>query len=107
MSKDRVNLSVDREALERGRRYGQRHGVSLSRLVSDYLRTLPDPTASPGDLTPAVRRLLGSALSPDPGSGSGAVAAAGGIDREDYLVTRDAKGYRGVDLPVLSPGAAL
>lgn len=70
MPKDRVNLTVDRDALERGRRYGDRHGLSLSRLVSDYLRTLPDPAGPYADLTPAVRRLLGSGL--------------GAGDREDY-----------------------
>lgn len=70
MPKDRVNLTVDQEALERARRYGDRHGLSLSRLVSDYFHTLPDPASSPLDLTPAVRRLLGSGL--------------GGGDRADY-----------------------
>jgi hypothetical protein len=70
MPRDRLNLTVEQDALERARRYGDRHGVSLSRLVSDYFRTLPDPTASTPDLTPAVRRLLGT------GAGAG--------DREDY-----------------------
>ena len=63
MPKDRVNLTVDDDALERARRYGNRHGLSLSRLVSDFFRTLPDPASSvPPELTPAVRRLLGSGL---------------------------------------------
>lgn len=71
MPKDRVNLTVDDDALERARRYGDRHGLSLSRLVSDYFRTLPDPTSTaPPELTPAVRRLLGSGV--------------GGGDRDDY-----------------------
>lgn len=73
MPKDRVNLTVDDDALERARRYGHRHGLSLSRLVSDYFRTLPDPASTaPPELTPAVRRLLGSG-----------VGGPGG-DRDDY-----------------------
>lgn len=70
MARERVNLTVDREALERGRRYGRRHGLSLSRMVSDFLRRLPEEDATGEPLPPAVRRLLGSGL--------------GGGDREDY-----------------------
>jgi hypothetical protein len=67
--KERLNLTVDRDALERGRRYAERHSTSISRLVTDFLRTLPgDDDAL--DLPPAVRRLLGAGL--------------GAGDREDY-----------------------
>lgn len=76
MTKERVNLTVDPDALERGRRYGRRHGLSLSRLVTDFLRALPDGEDEAGgdELPPAVRRLLGSAV--------GAVEVSG--DRDDY-----------------------
>lgn len=70
LAKERVNLSVDGDALERGRRYGRRHGLSLSRLVTDFLRALPEEDSPAGPLPPAVRRLLGVGL--------------GGGDREDY-----------------------
>ena len=70
MAKERVNLTVDGDALERGRRYGRRHGLSLSRLVTDFLRTLPVEDIAGEPLPPAVRRLLGAGL--------------GGGDREDY-----------------------
>lgn len=36
MAKQSLNLSVERESLERGQRYGQQHGVSVSSLVDDF-----------------------------------------------------------------------
>jgi len=64
------NLSLDDEAMRRGERYSQRHGTSVSRLVSDFLRALPlDSAESP--LAPQVQRLLG-------------VAVGAGLDRADY-----------------------
>ena len=71
MSRERINLSLDRDAIERGRRYSQKHDTSISRLVSEYLAGLPaDAEAGPAELTPGVRRLLG--------------VAAGGGDRKAY-----------------------
>lgn len=69
MPKDRLNLTVDRDALERGRRYADRHDTSISRLVTDFLRTLPGDDEA-ADLPASVRRLLG--------------AATGAGDRDDY-----------------------
>jgi hypothetical protein len=40
MAKERLNLLVDAEALERGREYAIRHETSLSRLVSEFLGLL-------------------------------------------------------------------
>ncbi len=54
------NLTLDDEAMARGERYSRKHGTSISRLVGDFLRSLPlEP--SPGALSPVVRRLLGVA----------------------------------------------
>ena len=52
------NLSLDPDAIARGERYSQLNGTTLSRLVSDFLRSLPlgKPTQP---LAPAVRRLRG------------------------------------------------
>lgn len=62
MPKERLNLTVDPDALERGRRYAERHGTSVSQLVTDFLAALPDPdAAADADLSPGVRRLLGIA----------------------------------------------
>jgi len=55
------NLFLDPEAVARGAAYGRRHGTTLSRLVSDFLRELPLETP-PRAVSPAVQRLLGAAL---------------------------------------------
>lgn len=61
MGKIAKNLFLDPDVIERGAAYGRQHGVTLSRLVSDFLRALPlDTPASP--IAPAVQRLLGAAL---------------------------------------------
>lgn len=54
------NLSLDPEAIARGERYSRSHATNLSRLVGDFLRSLP--LKSPyGDLAPVVQRLHGLA----------------------------------------------
>lgn len=71
MPKDRVNLLLDHDAVERGRAYCELHGTSLSQLVSEFFAALPtQESAQLAGLSPVVRRLLG--------------AAAGGGDLEDY-----------------------
>ena len=54
------NLLLDPDAVAHGERYSRRHGTSLSRLVGDFLRSLP-LSAERSTLTPAVRRLWGIA----------------------------------------------
>lgn len=54
------NLSLDPDAVARGERYSRRHGTSLSRLVDDFLRSLP-MEAEGEPLAPVVRRLRGAA----------------------------------------------
>jgi hypothetical protein len=70
MSKERLNLLVDGEAIRRGKRFSELHGTSVSRLVSDFLSKLPLDDEPGEELTPTVRRLLG--------------AASGGASREEY-----------------------
>ena len=71
MPKERLNLSVERAAIERGRRYSKRHRTSISRLVNEFLSSLPvDEEGRAQKLTPTVRHLLG--------------IAAGGPDLEEY-----------------------
>ena len=54
------NLSLEPDAVARGERYSKLHGTNLSRLVSDFLRSLPlGGGAEPQ--SPAVRRLRGIA----------------------------------------------
>lgn len=70
MPKERLNLLVERTAIERGRRYSEAHRTSISRLVSDFLSRLPVGEQPHEEaLTPTVQRLLG---------------AARGAEREEY-----------------------
>jgi hypothetical protein len=70
MPKQSLNLTIERESIERAQRYSQRHGVSISRLVDDFLGHLPTDEASLESLTPDVRSLIG--------------IGAGDTDREGY-----------------------
>lgn len=70
MSKQRLNITVDPEVLDRARRYTDRHRTSISRLVTEFLSHLPDEGDADDRFTPTVRRLLG--------------VARGGPDREEY-----------------------
>ena len=70
MRKRSLNLTIGLESLERGQRYSQRHGVSISRLVDDFLANLPLDEESADSLTPDVRSLIG--------------IGAGDADRERY-----------------------
>jgi hypothetical protein len=55
------NLLLDPDAVARGERFSRRHGTNLSRLVGDFLRSLPLGDERP-DLVPAVKRLLGGSI---------------------------------------------
>jgi hypothetical protein len=71
MAKQSKNLSLDPEAVRRGERYSELHGMNLSQLVSNFLSRLPtDSEDQETSLSPAVRRLVG--------------IGAGSADREDY-----------------------
>jgi hypothetical protein len=70
MPKQSLNLSVERESLERGQRYSQQHGVSISNLVDDFLAHLPVEGESADSLPADVRDLIG--------------IGAGEADRESY-----------------------
>ncbi len=71
----KLTLRIDDELIERAKSYSQRTGKSVSQLVSDYIKMLPEPGRTPSAngalLTPIVRSLKGSY--------SGAK-----IDEEDY-----------------------
>lgn len=71
MSRIPKNLSLEPEVIERGERYSKINGTNLSRLVSDFLRSLPLEPVAAHELSPVVRRLLG-------------VAKGGKSDREAY-----------------------
>lgn len=61
--KKATNLSLDPEALARGERFSQRHGTSVSQLVTRFLYSLPSDADHPlTNLTPVVQRLYGVAV---------------------------------------------
>jgi hypothetical protein len=59
MSKRSLNLSVEPSSIERAQRYSRRHGVSISKLVDDFLSHLPMDEEALASLTPDVRALIG------------------------------------------------
>ena len=61
MSATKLTLLVEKKIVEHAKQYSERHGTSLSRLVSQALAHLP--TAAGATLPPAVSRLVG--LLPD------------------------------------------
>lgn len=68
--RQRKNLLLDADAIARGERYSRRHATNLSRLVGDFLRSLPlGETSRPR--SPIVKRLRG-------------VAAGGKAERAAY-----------------------
>jgi Family of unknown function (DUF6364) len=71
MGKIAKNLSLEPDAIARGKRYGRRHGKNLSQLVNDFLRGLPLESPPDRELSPLVRRLRG-------------VAKDGGQGRKEY-----------------------
>jgi hypothetical protein len=51
------NLLLDVDALNRAESYCQEHGMTLSRLVEDFLLALPNAWSSEEARSPIVRRL--------------------------------------------------
>lgn len=62
MSKIAKNLYLDPQALKHAEAYGRLHRTNLSQLVSDFLHSLPLEASSQTELSPAVQRLIGSAV---------------------------------------------
>ena len=56
MARKKLTLSVDEAAIRRARRYSERHGTSVSELVSRFLASLGDEADAQ---TPIVSRLRG------------------------------------------------
>ena len=63
MGKVPKNLLLDEEAVNRADKFTAQHQVSVSQLVSDFLRGLPVEGESRGErlFSPTVRRLIGVA----------------------------------------------
>ena len=66
MSKQSLNLSLEKSVIERAKRYSRRHDTSVSRLVGDFLARLPaDEGVDAEGLSPTVRRLIGAGAGAD------------------------------------------
>lgn len=64
--KHRLNLLIDRDVVERARRYSARHGTSISRVVTEFLASLPPEEERELDrLSPIVKRQMGVAAGTD------------------------------------------
>lgn len=57
MSTNKLTLSIDAATVKKAKRYVAAHGTSLSRLLTQYLDSLPDNAQPP--LPPRVKRLAG------------------------------------------------
>lgn len=57
MSTNKLTLSIDAETVKKAKRYVAAHGTSLSRLLTQYLASLPDDTRQA--FPPRVGRLAG------------------------------------------------
>ena len=72
--KTKLTLRLDDAVIARAKAYAARRGTSVSGLVEDYFRLVAEPTGGDGgpasdddwrsSLTPRVRRMIGSAVSP-------------------------------------------
>lgn len=66
MSKIAKNLYLDPEVLKHAEEYGRQHQTTLSQLVSDFLQSLPLKTADQTEMSPALKRLIGSGVPRNP-----------------------------------------
>ncbi|MEQ1663227.1 MAG: DUF6364 family protein [Thiobacillus sp.] len=57
MPTNKLTLSIDADTVKKAKRYVAAHGTSLSRLLSQYLASLPDADGKP--LPTRVNRLAG------------------------------------------------
>jgi hypothetical protein len=57
MTTNKLTLSIDAATVKKAKRYVAAHGTSLSRLLTQYLASLPDETRQ--TLPPRVSRLVG------------------------------------------------
>lgn len=57
MTTNKLTLSIDAATVKKAKRYVAAHGTSLSRLLTQYLASLPDETRQ--ILPPRVSRLVG------------------------------------------------
>ena len=61
----KLTLTVDKDIIESAKAYARKNGRSLSSLIENYLRALTKKEDSIEDLSPKVKKLLGSVKVPE------------------------------------------
>jgi hypothetical protein len=56
----KLTLSVDGEVIERAKRYAEKRGTSVSKLVQTFLDNVSAPPSTRDELSPITRRLYGA-----------------------------------------------
>ena len=62
----KLTLSIDKAIAIRAKRYSKQRGISVSKLVEEYLDVISTPPQA-SDLPPILRSLRGTLKSADPG----------------------------------------
>ncbi len=60
----KLTLTVERDIIELAKSYANKKGRSLSDLIENYLKTLVQKDNDKNDLSPNVKKLLGSVKAP-------------------------------------------
>jgi hypothetical protein len=60
----KLTLTIEREIINLAKSYANKKGRSLSELIENYLKTLVTKDHSQQELSPTVKRLLGSVKAP-------------------------------------------
>jgi hypothetical protein len=60
----KLTLTIEQDVIKRAKIYAQRKGRSLSDLIENYLKTLVSNEKTEDDLSPRVKRLVGSVKLP-------------------------------------------
>ena len=56
----KLTLTIEQEVIKTAKTYAQKKGRSLSELIENYLKALSSKDKNSGDLSPRVKRLMGS-----------------------------------------------
>ena len=60
----KLTLTVEKDIIELAKSYASKKGRSLSDLIENYLKTLVQKDGDKNDLSPNVKKLLGSVKAP-------------------------------------------
>lgn len=63
----KLTLSVDHRVISRAKEYARQRGISVSRMVEDYLSAVAEPSPQPARETPVLDSLRGSLKKADVG----------------------------------------